>query len=89
MVLKLYTRPEVGGGSAIVALTLVEKHVPYEHVPINMDVKEHKTPEYMAKHPFGQVPMIVSDAASKYTTTQFIQHSVAGRSRRSLRFFSG
>jgi glutathione S-transferase len=60
MVLKLYTRPEVGGGSAIVALTLVEKHVPYEHVPVNMDAKEHKTPEYMAKHPFGQVPMIVS-----------------------------
>lgn len=60
MVLKFYTDPVVGGGPAIVGLTLVEKQVPYEHVPVNLDVKEHKTPEYMAKHPFGQVPMIVS-----------------------------
>ncbi|KAJ6454108.1 glutathione S-transferase [Mycena sanguinolenta] len=66
MVLKLYTRPEVGGGSAIVALTLVEKQVPYEHVPVKMDGKEHKTPEYMAKHPFGQVPMIDDDGFIVY-----------------------
>ncbi|KAJ7710991.1 glutathione S-transferase [Mycena olivaceomarginata] len=66
MVLKLYTDPDVGGGPAIVGLTLVEKHVPYEHVPVNMDAKEHKTPEYMAKHPFGQVPMIDDDGFIVY-----------------------
>ncbi|KAJ7323355.1 glutathione S-transferase [Mycena albidolilacea] len=66
MVLKLYTDPDVGGGPAIVGLTLVEKHVPYEHVPVNIDAKEHKTPEYMAKHPFGQVPMIDDDGFIVY-----------------------
>ncbi|KAJ7304802.1 glutathione S-transferase [Mycena albidolilacea] len=66
MVLKLYTDQDVGGGSAIVGLTLVEKHVPYEYVPVNMDAKEHKTPEYMAKHPFGQVPMIDDDGFVVY-----------------------
>ncbi|KAJ6486992.1 glutathione S-transferase [Mycena sanguinolenta] len=66
MVLKFYTDPDVGTGSAIVGLALVEKQVPYEYVPVDIDVKEHKTPEYMAKHPFGQVPMIEDDGFIVY-----------------------
>ncbi|KAF7346819.1 Glutathione S-transferase [Mycena sanguinolenta] len=66
MVLKFYPSTFVRGGSAIVALALAEKQVPYEHVLVKMDAKEHKTPEYMAKHPFGQVPMIDDDGFIVY-----------------------
>ncbi|KAF7346946.1 Glutathione S-transferase [Mycena venus] len=59
MVLKLYARTGWGGGGGIVALTLAEKQIPFEHAAINLAQKEHKTPEFLAMHPFGQVPVIV------------------------------
>jgi glutathione S-transferase len=45
----------------LVALVLREKKVPYEFVPIDFYKKEHKSPEYLEKQPFGQVPYIVCD----------------------------
>ncbi|KAJ6454139.1 glutathione S-transferase [Mycena sanguinolenta] len=66
MVLKFYSNTVVRAGSGIVALALAEKQVPYEHIFVKMDVKEHKTPEYMAKHPFGQVPIIDDDGFIVY-----------------------
>ena len=58
MVLKLY------GGYRLpwvrlVAAVLLEKQVPFELVSVNFANFEHKTPEYLAKQPFGQVPYIV------------------------------
>jgi len=41
-----------------VAAVLVEKQVPYELVPVDLANGEHKSPEYLAKHPFGQIPYI-------------------------------
>ncbi|KAJ7866227.1 glutathione S-transferase [Mycena olivaceomarginata] len=53
MVLKLYAGPQATGGTAIIALTLAEKkQVPYELIAVNMEAKEHKTPEYLAIAPF-------------------------------------
>ncbi|KAJ6454170.1 glutathione S-transferase [Mycena sanguinolenta] len=66
MVLKLYSPAVVGAGSAIVALTLAEKQVPFEFVPVNFAAKEHKTAKYMAMHPFGQVPVIDDDGFIVY-----------------------
>lgn len=57
MVLKLY-------GSAVstctrrVAVVLKEKEVPYEFIPVDFTKGENKTPEYLSKQPFGQVPYI-------------------------------
>ncbi|KAF7346835.1 Glutathione S-transferase [Mycena sanguinolenta] len=76
MVLKLYAGPFVGGGSAIVGLTLVEKQVPYEHVLVKMDAKEHKTPEYLAKHPFGQIPMIDDDGFIVYESRAICRYII-------------
>lgn len=59
MVLKYYASSHLSGGGAIVALVLVEKQIPFEHVRVDMAAKEHKTPEFLAMHPFGQVPVIV------------------------------
>ena len=61
MVLKLYgiyRSPWV----RLVAAILNEKKVPFELVPVNLADREHKTPEYLAKHPFGQIPYIVCDS---------------------------
>ena len=58
MVLKLYgiyRSPWV----RLVAAVLQEKQVPFELVNVDVENKEHKTPEYLAKHPFGQIPYIV------------------------------
>jgi glutathione S-transferase len=57
MVLKLYGSPV----SRLVAFVLREKEVPFEFVPVDLSKKEHKSPEYLEKQPFGQVPYIVCD----------------------------
>ncbi|KAJ7118267.1 glutathione S-transferase, partial [Mycena epipterygia] len=66
MVLKLYSSPYVSAGSGIVAMVLAEKQIPFELIVIDMVNKEHKSPEYIAKHPFGQVPMIDDDGFVLY-----------------------
>ena len=63
MVLKLYgiyRSPWV----RLAATVLHEKKVPFELVPVDLDNKENKSPEYLEKHPFGQVPYIVCDSLS-------------------------
>jgi glutathione S-transferase len=62
MVLELYidAAPIAHGGAGIVALVLAEKNIPFELVPVDMDnKKEHKSPEFLAMQPFGQVPVLV------------------------------
>jgi glutathione S-transferase len=60
MVLKLYG---MYGSSwvRLVAAILLEKQVEFEVIPVDFANGEHKTPEYLAKHPFGQMPYIVCD----------------------------
>ena len=70
MVLKLYGFPQ-STATCLAALILVEKQVPFEFVTIDITSKaEQKTPEYLEKHPFGQVPYIVrlrfEDSVDKY-----------------------
>ena len=63
MVLKIYgTIPSPP--AQIVYLTLKEIGIPYELIIVNTAEKEQKTPAYIAKHPFGQVPLLVSHTFS-------------------------
>ena len=39
-----------------VRLTLTEKGVPYELVPVDVFAPEGPPPEYLARHPFGRIP---------------------------------
>ena len=58
MVLKLYGTtwsPFV----RLVAAILLEKQVPFELVVLDLSKGEQKLPEYLSKHPFGEVPCIV------------------------------
>ncbi|KAJ7490942.1 glutathione S-transferase [Mycena latifolia] len=66
MVLKLYGPARTAGSIGTVLMTLAEKQVPFELVPIDMGKYEHKTAEYRALHPFGHVPVIDDDGFVLY-----------------------
>ncbi|KAJ7641847.1 glutathione S-transferase [Roridomyces roridus] len=66
MVLKLYAGTIASGGSGIVALVLAEKQIPFELVLTDLATGEHKTPEFLAMHPFGQIPVIDDDGFVLY-----------------------
>ncbi|KAJ7122357.1 glutathione S-transferase-like protein [Mycena epipterygia] len=76
MVLKLYSVSEAAGGSGIVALVLIEKQIPFEHVRVDIASKQHKTPEFLAMHPFGQVPVIDDDGFILYETRAICRYLV-------------
>jgi len=57
MVLKLYGHP-LSGGVKLVASILHEKQVAFEFLPVDFLKGENKTPEFLAKNPFGLVPII-------------------------------
>jgi glutathione S-transferase len=63
MVLKLY-----GGYRSpfvrLVAAILVEKQVSFDLISVDLANGEQKTPEYLANHPYGQVPYIVCESLS-------------------------
>ncbi|KAJ0808269.1 putative glutathione transferase [Helianthus annuus] len=57
MAMKLYGA--VGSTATLrVKACLAEKEIDYEFVTINMSNKEHKTPEFLSRNPFGQVPAL-------------------------------
>ena len=58
MVLKLYGL-HASHFVRLVAAVLIEKEVPFELIKLDLSKGEQKTPEFLAKHPFGQVPCIV------------------------------
>ncbi|EIM90667.1 glutathione S-transferase-like protein [Stereum hirsutum FP-91666 SS1] len=60
MVLKLYGM-SLSTCTRRVAAILREKDVPYELVEISLMKGEHKSPAYLEKQPFGQVPYIEDD----------------------------
>ncbi|KAJ7643682.1 glutathione S-transferase [Roridomyces roridus] len=66
MVLKLYARKFVSGGTAIVALVLAEKQIPFELIEIDLPTNQNKTPEHLVRHPFGQIPCIDDDGFVLY-----------------------
>jgi glutaredoxin len=68
MVFKLYG---INGSPwvRLVAAILHEKKVPFELVSVDLANGEHKSPEYLAKHPFGQVPYIVCDSLNLFASS--------------------
>ncbi|OBZ67186.1 hypothetical protein A0H81_12786 [Grifola frondosa] len=60
MAIKLYGFP-ASTCTRRVAVVLKEKNVPYEFVGVDRTSSEHKSENYLAKQPFGQVPYIVDE----------------------------
>ena len=61
MVLKLYGVYRSPWIHQVVAV-LHEKQVPFNLVPVDLLNGEQKSPEYLTKHPFGEIPSIVCDS---------------------------
>ncbi|KAJ7909751.1 glutathione S-transferase [Mycena leptocephala] len=66
MVLKLYSSAFPGAGGGMVALVLAEKQIPFEHIAVDLNAKQHKTPDFLAMHLFGQVPIVDDDGFILY-----------------------
>ncbi|KAJ7190667.1 glutathione S-transferase [Mycena pura] len=66
MVLKLYCPQNVTASNGIVALVLAEKQIPFEFVQVDLASQQHKTPDFVAMQPFGQVPVIDDDGFILY-----------------------
>lgn len=76
MVLQLYGSP-VSTCTKRVAVVLREKQVPFDFHPINLATREHKSPEYLAKQPFGQVPYIDDDGFVLYESRAICRYVAA------------
>ncbi|KAJ6538088.1 glutathione S-transferase [Mycena capillaripes] len=82
MVLKLYGWPEPLAATAIVAMCLAEKQIPFEFVSVDLDAGEHKSGEFTAKHPFSQVPVLDDDGFILYESRaicRYIAEKYEGR----------
>jgi glutathione S-transferase len=58
--LKLYYHPR-STFSRRVHMALLEKSLPFELVSLDMQARQHKSPEYLALNPYGRVPTLVED----------------------------
>ncbi|PPQ98158.1 hypothetical protein CVT26_003204 [Gymnopilus dilepis] len=77
MVLKLYGSP-FSTCTKRVAVVLHEKQVPFELIPVDYAKGEHKTPEFLDKQPFGQMPYIDDDGFILYES-RAICHYIASK----------
>lgn len=92
MTLKLY-RHALSGHAHRAELALGLMGLPHELVDVNLAAREHKAPEFVARHPFGQLPLLEDDGhcvwdstailvylASKYDATgRWLPQDAAGR----------
>ncbi|TRM64615.1 thioredoxin-like protein [Schizophyllum amplum] len=65
MVLTLYGHA-ISTCTRRVGMVLMEKNVPFKFVAMDYTKAEHKTPEYLKKQPFGQVPYLDDDGFIVY-----------------------
>jgi glutathione S-transferase len=68
--IKLYGN-EISGNSYKVRLMLSLLNLEYEWITVDLMKGEHKSPEYLAMNPFGQVPLLV-DGETKLADAQAI-----------------
>jgi glutathione S-transferase len=66
--IKLYTFP-ASSNSRKVRIALLEKGLEFERVNVDLTKKEHKSPEYLKIHPFGQVPALDDEGFIVYDST--------------------
>lgn len=55
---RLYGLP-LSSATRRAALILIEKGVRFDFVNVDLAKGEHKSAEYLQKHPFGQIPYLV------------------------------
>ncbi|KAJ7212786.1 glutathione S-transferase [Mycena rebaudengoi] len=75
-ILKLYGLPKATS-TWRVATVLHELKVPFELILVDLLKGEHKTPEYLEKQPFGQIPYIDDDGFILYETRAICRYIAA------------
>jgi glutathione S-transferase len=70
MMIKLYGH-ELSGNSYKVRLFLELLNLNYEWIKVDLMKSEHKSPDYLALNPFGQVPLLI-DGETKLADAQAI-----------------
>ncbi|KAJ7456166.1 glutathione S-transferase [Mycena latifolia] len=75
-ILKLYGSAQATG-TRRVATALYELKVPFELIEVHFMGGEHKTPAYLAKQPFGQIPYIDDDGFILYETRAICRYIAA------------
>lgn len=92
MTLKLY-RHALSGHAHRAELALSLLGLPHELIDVDFATRAHKTPEFIARHPFGQLPLLEDDGhfvwdstailvylATKYDTSgRWLPQDAAGR----------
>lgn len=57
-----------------VTIALIEKHIPYEPVVVDLAAREHRSPEYLALNPYGRVPTLEDDSFVLYESSAILQY---------------
>ncbi|EFJ34604.1 hypothetical protein SELMODRAFT_142654 [Selaginella moellendorffii] len=65
MAIKIYGIP-MSTCTGRVLYTLKEKSLDYELVPVNLATGEHKHPQFLAKQPFGQIPVLENEGLTLF-----------------------
>ncbi|KAK1428194.1 hypothetical protein QVD17_17023 [Tagetes erecta] len=81
MAIKVYGAP-ASTATLRVRACLAEKGLDYEFVPVDMSKKEHKSPEFLKRNPFGQVPAFEDGDLNLFESraiTQYIAHTYADK----------
>ncbi|KAI0092257.1 glutathione S-transferase [Irpex rosettiformis] len=73
MVLKIHGVPKFAY-TQIVLVVLKETNAPYELITVDWINKEHKTPAYLEKHPFGQYPYMDDDGFILHETSAIVKY---------------
>ena len=71
MTLKLY-RHALSGHAHRAELALSLLGLPHELVDVDLAARAHKTPEFIARHPFGQLPLLEDDGHFVWDSTAIL-----------------
>ena len=71
--LKVYHHPRSTYARRVM-IALLEKHIPHEAVLVDMAAKEHKAPQFLAKNPYGRVPVIDDGGFVLYESTAILNY---------------
>ncbi len=73
--IKLYGSPKSSAGRCV--WTLEEIGVPYELIGVNMQAKEHKSPEFLAINPNGKIPAMVDGDLTLFESVAITEYLAA------------
>ncbi|KAJ7144159.1 glutathione S-transferase [Mycena epipterygia] len=76
MVLTLYGLSRPVGSTAAVAMTLIEKQIPFQFVAFDLAALAHQAPEHLTRNPFGEVPVIDDDGFILYESRAICRYLI-------------